>query len=145
MSLTCSHISVRQDQLAADMYSFFSKEGDYAHYFVTVSAARSEMFEHEFMWECLQLQDYRGTDLAGQIIYFLLLLFLFNLIFPILFLQLLEAQADYHRKSLTVLESVLPAIQAQQGKICLQHIQHNSFLQSQASHVTLFISFWATS
>ncbi|MED6270565.1 hypothetical protein CHARACLAT_011661, partial [Characodon lateralis] len=50
------------DQLAADMYSFFSKEGDYAHYFVT----------------------------------------------------LLEAQADYHRKSLTVLESVLPTIQAQQ-------------------------------
>ncbi|MEQ2199149.1 Rho GTPase-activating protein 17, partial [Xenoophorus captivus] len=27
---------------------------------------------------------------------------------------LLEAQADYHRKSLTVLESVLPTIQAQQ-------------------------------
>ena len=26
-----------QDQLAADMYSFFSKEGDYARYFVTVS------------------------------------------------------------------------------------------------------------
>lgn len=33
-----------------------------------------------------------------------------------LFLQLLEAQADYHRKSLTVLENVLPTIQAQQGK-----------------------------
>lgn len=29
--------------------------------------------------------------------------------------QLLEAQADYHRKSLSVLESVLPTIQAQQG------------------------------
>lgn len=39
MSLTYCHISVQQDQLAADMYSFFSKEGDYAHYFVTVSAA----------------------------------------------------------------------------------------------------------
>ncbi|XP_037611493.1 rho GTPase-activating protein 17a isoform X3 [Sebastes umbrosus] len=51
-----------KDQLAADMYSFFSKEGDYARYFVT----------------------------------------------------LLEAQADYHRKSLTVLECVLPTIQAQQ-------------------------------
>lgn len=33
------------------------------------------------------------------------------------FVQLLEAQADYHRKSLTVLESVLPTIQAQQGNI----------------------------
>uniref|UniRef100_A0AAQ5YPM3 Rho GTPase activating protein 17a n=1 Tax=Amphiprion ocellaris TaxID=80972 RepID=A0AAQ5YPM3_AMPOC len=31
-----------------------------------------------------------------------------------LFFTLLEAQADYHRKSLTVLESVLPTIQAQQ-------------------------------
>uniref|UniRef100_A0A8K9X528 Rho GTPase-activating protein 17 n=1 Tax=Oncorhynchus mykiss TaxID=8022 RepID=A0A8K9X528_ONCMY len=51
-----------KDQLAADMYSFFSKEGDYARYYV----------------------------------------------------MLLEAQADYHRKSLTVLESVLPTIQAQQ-------------------------------
>ncbi|XP_061565103.1 rho GTPase-activating protein 17a isoform X4 [Cololabis saira] len=55
-------VELCKDQLAADMYSFFSKEGDYAHYFIT----------------------------------------------------LLEAQADYHRKSLTVLESVLPAIQAQQ-------------------------------
>ncbi|KAM3859740.1 rho GTPase-activating protein 17a [Diretmus argenteus] len=51
-----------KDQLAADMYNFFSKEGDYACYYV----------------------------------------------------MLLEAQADYHRKSLTVLENVLPAIQAQQ-------------------------------
>ncbi|XP_041829512.1 rho GTPase-activating protein 17a isoform X2 [Melanotaenia boesemani] len=55
-------VELCKDQLAADMYSFFSKEGDYAHYFIT----------------------------------------------------LLEAQADYHRKSLTVLESVLPTIQAQQ-------------------------------
>ncbi|XP_071250234.1 rho GTPase-activating protein 17-like isoform X6 [Salvelinus alpinus] len=51
-----------KDQLAADMYNFFSKEGDYACYYV----------------------------------------------------MLLEAQADYHRKSLIVLESVLPTIQAQQ-------------------------------
>ncbi|KAM6897567.1 rho GTPase-activating protein 17a [Xenentodon cancila] len=55
-------VELCKDQLAADMYSFFSKEGDYAHYFIT----------------------------------------------------LLQAQADYHRKSLTVLECVLPAIQAQQ-------------------------------
>ncbi|KAM9774023.1 rho GTPase-activating protein 17a isoform 6-T6 [Syngnathus typhle] len=55
-------MEVCKDQLAADMYSFFSKEGDYACYFVT----------------------------------------------------LLEAQAEYHRKSLTLLESVLPTIQAQQ-------------------------------
>uniref|UniRef100_A0A3Q3L4W2 Rho GTPase-activating protein 17 n=1 Tax=Mastacembelus armatus TaxID=205130 RepID=A0A3Q3L4W2_9TELE len=55
-------VELCKDQLAADMYSFFSKEGDYARYFVT----------------------------------------------------LLEAQADYHRKSLTVLESVLPTIRDQQ-------------------------------
>ncbi|XP_023261445.1 rho GTPase-activating protein 17-like isoform X4 [Seriola lalandi dorsalis] len=55
-------VELCKDQLAADMYSFFSKEGDYACFFVT----------------------------------------------------LLEAQADYHRKSLTLLESVLPTIQAQQ-------------------------------
>lgn len=51
-----------KDQLSADMYNFFSKEADYARYYV----------------------------------------------------MLLEAQADYHRKSLTLLESVLPNIQAQQ-------------------------------
>uniref|UniRef100_A0A8B9KEM9 Rho GTPase-activating protein 17 n=1 Tax=Astyanax mexicanus TaxID=7994 RepID=A0A8B9KEM9_ASTMX len=51
-----------KDQLSADMYNFFSKEGDYARYYV----------------------------------------------------MLLEAQADYHRKSLSVLESVLPTVQAQQ-------------------------------
>uniref|UniRef100_A0A8C1Y0I7 Rho GTPase activating protein 17a n=1 Tax=Cyprinus carpio TaxID=7962 RepID=A0A8C1Y0I7_CYPCA len=53
-----------KDQLSADMYNFFSKEADYARYYV----------------------------------------------------MLLEAQADYHRKSLTLLESVLPTIQAQQGE-----------------------------
>ncbi|XP_031604761.1 rho GTPase-activating protein 17a isoform X7 [Oreochromis aureus] len=62
MDEAMNKVELCKDQLAADMYSFFSKEGDYAHYFVT----------------------------------------------------LLEAQADYHRKSLTVLESVLPTIQAQQ-------------------------------
>ncbi|NXN95439.1 RHG17 protein, partial [Rhinopomastus cyanomelas] len=53
-----------KDQLAADMYSFMSKEGDYARCFVT----------------------------------------------------LLEAQADYHRKALAVIEKVLPEIQAHQDK-----------------------------
>ncbi|KAG7258380.1 hypothetical protein CRUP_027352 [Coryphaenoides rupestris] len=55
-------VELCKDQLAADMYNFFSREGDYACYYV----------------------------------------------------MLLEAQADYHRKSLTVLENVLPTIQAQQ-------------------------------
>uniref|UniRef100_A0A8C9F2C7 Rho GTPase-activating protein 17 n=1 Tax=Pavo cristatus TaxID=9049 RepID=A0A8C9F2C7_PAVCR len=53
-----------KDQLAADMYSFVSKEGEYAKFFV----------------------------------------------------MLLEAQADYHRKALTVIEKVLPEIQAHQDK-----------------------------
>ncbi|XP_071617543.1 rho GTPase-activating protein 17 isoform X6 [Heliangelus exortis] len=53
-----------KDQLAADMYSFVSKEGEYAKCFV----------------------------------------------------MLLEAQADYHRKALAVIEKVLPEIQAHQDK-----------------------------
>ncbi|XP_032929687.1 rho GTPase-activating protein 17 isoform X5 [Catharus ustulatus] len=53
-----------KDQLAADMYSFVSKEGEYARCFV----------------------------------------------------MLLEAQADYHRKALAVIEKVLPEIQAHQDK-----------------------------
>uniref|UniRef100_W5MDL6 Rho GTPase-activating protein 17 n=1 Tax=Lepisosteus oculatus TaxID=7918 RepID=W5MDL6_LEPOC len=55
-------VELCKDQLAADMYNFSSKEGDYARYFVA----------------------------------------------------LLEAQADYHMRSLAVLESFLPTIHAQQ-------------------------------
>ncbi|XP_067390437.1 rho GTPase-activating protein 17 isoform X6 [Emydura macquarii macquarii] len=57
-------VDLCKDQLAADMYNFVSKEGEYARFFVT----------------------------------------------------LLEAQADYHRKALAVLEKVLPEIQAHQDK-----------------------------
>ncbi|XP_053196734.1 rho GTPase-activating protein 17a isoform X2 [Scomber japonicus] len=62
MDEAMNKVELCKDQLSADMYSFFSKEGEYARYFVT----------------------------------------------------LLEAQADYHRKSLTLLEGVLPTIQTQQ-------------------------------
>ncbi|XP_063046717.1 rho GTPase-activating protein 17b isoform X2 [Engraulis encrasicolus] len=55
-------VEICKDQLAADMYNFFSKEGDYARYYV----------------------------------------------------MLLQAQADYHRRSLDVIEKALPNIQAQQ-------------------------------
>ncbi|XP_035253621.1 rho GTPase-activating protein 17b isoform X1 [Anguilla anguilla] len=55
-------VEICKDQLSADLYNFFSKEGEYAGYFLT----------------------------------------------------LLEAQADYHRRSLTTLESLLPNIKAQQ-------------------------------
>ncbi|XP_039696102.1 rho GTPase-activating protein 17 [Pteropus medius] len=54
-----------KDQLAADMYSFMAKEGEYGNFFVT----------------------------------------------------LLEAQADYHRKALAVLEKALPEMQAHQGNV----------------------------
>ncbi|XP_074202278.1 rho GTPase-activating protein 17 isoform X4 [Camelus bactrianus] len=53
-----------KDQLAADMYNFMAKEGEYGQFFVT----------------------------------------------------LLEAQADYHRKALAVLEKALPELQAHQDK-----------------------------
>ncbi|KAI1883939.1 hypothetical protein AGOR_G00221240 [Albula goreensis] len=55
-------VEMCKDQLAADLYNFSSKEGEYACYYV----------------------------------------------------MLLEAQADYHRRSLSALENLLPAIKAQQ-------------------------------
>ncbi|KAL2101103.1 hypothetical protein ACEWY4_002864 [Coilia grayii] len=76
-------VEICKDQLAADMYSFFSKEGDYARYYV----------------------------------------------------MLLEAQADYHRRSLAVIEHVLPHIQSQQdswmeqpafGSPLEDHLKRNS-------------------
>ncbi|KAI2666568.1 Rho GTPase-activating protein 17 [Labeo rohita] len=57
-------MEICKDQVAADMYNFYSKEGDYARYYVL----------------------------------------------------LLEAQAEYHRKALASIESVLPTIQSQQDK-----------------------------
>ncbi|KAM8951661.1 rho GTPase-activating protein 17 isoform 6-T8 [Lycaon pictus] len=57
-------VELCKDQLAADMYSFMSKEGEYGKFFVT----------------------------------------------------LLEAQADYHRKALAVLEKALPEMRAHQDK-----------------------------
>ncbi|KAM5227982.1 rho GTPase-activating protein 17 isoform 2-T2 [Ctenodactylus gundi] len=57
-----------KDQLAADMYNFMAKEGEYSKFFVTVCS------------------------------------------------QLLEAQADYHRKALAVLEKALPEMRAHQEK-----------------------------
>ncbi|XP_017349097.1 rho GTPase-activating protein 17b isoform X1 [Ictalurus punctatus] len=55
-------VEICKDQLAADMYNFSSKEGEYARYYV----------------------------------------------------MLLEAQAEYHRRSLASIESVLPAIRSQE-------------------------------
>ncbi|KAF4092780.1 hypothetical protein AMELA_G00024350 [Ameiurus melas] len=55
-------VEICKDQLAADMYNFSSKEGEYARYYV----------------------------------------------------MLLEAQAEYHRRSLASIESVLPAIRTQE-------------------------------
>lgn len=49
-----------------------------------------------------------------------------------LFLQLLEAQADYHRKSLTVLENVLPTVQAQQGNITCDRARRRCKKKSRA-------------
>ncbi|XP_063790809.1 rho GTPase-activating protein 17 isoform X2 [Pseudophryne corroboree] len=64
MDEAANKVELCKDQLAADMYNFVSKEGEYGQYFV----------------------------------------------------MLLEAQAEYHRKALAVLEKALPEIQAQQDK-----------------------------
>ncbi|XP_016121988.1 rho GTPase-activating protein 17-like [Sinocyclocheilus grahami] len=62
-------MEICKDQLAADMYNFSSKEGEYACYYVL----------------------------------------------------LVEAQAEYHRRALASIESVLPSIQSQQGVIVSLH------------------------
>uniref|UniRef100_A0A3Q1GDB3 Rho GTPase-activating protein 17 n=1 Tax=Acanthochromis polyacanthus TaxID=80966 RepID=A0A3Q1GDB3_9TELE len=62
MDEALNKVEICKDQLSADMYSFSSKEGEYARYYV----------------------------------------------------MLLEAQADYHRKSLAALEAAIPTIQIQQ-------------------------------
>ncbi|XP_031727939.1 rho GTPase-activating protein 17b isoform X3 [Anarrhichthys ocellatus] len=62
MDEALNKVEICKDQLSADLYSFASKEGDYARYYVL----------------------------------------------------LLEAQADYHRKSLAALEAAIPTIQLQQ-------------------------------
>lgn len=72
---------------------------------------------------CGNIHSCRGAavekqSVAAIFIYFAVIFELSDLSPPcVFFVQLLEAQADYHRKSLIVLESVLPTIQAQQGKI----------------------------
>uniref|UniRef100_A0AAQ4R091 Rho GTPase-activating protein 17 n=1 Tax=Gasterosteus aculeatus aculeatus TaxID=481459 RepID=A0AAQ4R091_GASAC len=42
MDEAMNKVELCKDQLAADMYSFFSREGDYARYFVTVSTAPAD-------------------------------------------------------------------------------------------------------
>lgn len=124
MSLNLS-VFPPQDQLAADMYSFFSKEGDYARFFVTVSPKKRKkpcVCICGNVHSCSAVTGGNAGLGPGIFIYFSVMCFSLLVFFCSspslpsgLFLQLLEAQADYHRKSLTLLESVLPTIQAQQG------------------------------
>lgn len=142
----CSNIqppvSSCQDQLAADMYNFFSKEGDYARYFVTVSTLCREKqtcFRGN-VHSCGGSRGKKKTACVSHFIHFAIISFkcLSDWTLPsfpplsphiislcgFLFLQLLEAQADYHKKSLTVLENVLPTVQAQQGNITCDQARH---------------------
>ena len=89
-----------QDQLSADMYNFVAKEVDYANYFQTVSATRP----HGTPW----LPSPAVGVTAGAVC-------------PP---QLIEVQAEYHRKSLALLQNVLPQIKAQQGK-CLRGLSRS--------------------
>lgn len=88
-----------QDQLSTDLYSFASKEGDYARYFLTVSSADRTALQMWVVCMC-PLHGPLRRDEPG---------FIFGN-------QLLEAQADYHRRSLAALEAALPTIQLQQGE-----------------------------
>lgn len=44
--------------------------------------------------------------------------------------QLLEAQADYHRRSLAALEAAIPTIQMQQGEQQDRHVSPTCLLRS---------------
>lgn len=74
------------------MYNFVAKEVDYANYFQTVSATHPH-----------------GTPLSPSPAAAVTA----SAVSPS---QLIEVQAEYHRKSLALLQNVLPQIKAQQGK-----------------------------
>lgn len=90
------------------MYNFVAKEIDYANYFQTVSTRKDELFLYSLsssstpaLCKLCQLQSVNSCQL--------LLILSFS--------QLIEVQAEYHRKSLALLQNVLPQIKAQQGKL----------------------------
>lgn len=56
------------------MYSFFSKEGDYARYFVTVSTA-CQQAKRVFVGMFTAAQELGNTDLASHFIYFAVMFF----------------------------------------------------------------------
>ena len=96
--------SLFQDQLSADMYSFVAKEIDYANYFQTVSVVKDRKYG-----------VIRGAFNERVSMFSLL--------------QLIETQAEYHRKSLDILHSILPQIKAHQGQcvsvcVCMHKMSH---------------------
>lgn len=98
--LCFKHFVLHQDQLSADMYSFVAKEIDYASYFQTVSA------------RSLQTGRRRQNIVVCPC-------WTLPLTAVLLSRQLIEVQAEYHRKSLELLQSVLPQIKAHQGEFFL--------------------------
>ncbi|NXK69237.1 RHG44 protein, partial [Sylvietta virens] len=88
MEEAANRVEICRDQLSADMYNFVAKEVDYANYFQTVSASQAR--------GC-GCPRQRGDGGAVS---------------P----QLIEVQAEYHRKSLALLQNFLPQIKAQQGE-----------------------------
>ncbi|NXC90369.1 RHG44 protein, partial [Cercotrichas coryphoeus] len=86
MEEAANRVEICRDQLSADMYNFVAKEVDYANYFQTVSVT------HPQGYPCpRQCCDPCAVPS-----------------------QLIEVQAEYHRKSLALLQNFLPQIKAQQ-------------------------------
>lgn len=85
------------------MYNFVAKEIDYANYFHTVSKL--------YLMFVFYLHLFLQLSNNIPVIYHTLL----NIV-SFFCLQLIETQAEYHRKSLEILHSVLPQIKAQQGE-----------------------------
>lgn len=78
------------------MYSFVAKEIDYASYFQTVRTGAPGP------------KDEKPSGFFLSLLSFCLG-------------QLIEVQAEYHRKSLELLQSILPQIKAHQGEFCSLH------------------------
>ncbi|XP_074778307.1 rho GTPase-activating protein 44 isoform X1 [Athene noctua] len=90
MEEAANRVEICRDQLSADMYNFVAKEVDYANYFQTVSATHP----HGTPRSPAPAIGVTAGAVSPP--------------------QLIEVQAEYHRKSLALLQNVLPQIKAQQ-------------------------------
>ncbi|KAJ1071330.1 hypothetical protein K5549_001622 [Capra hircus] len=123
MEEAANRVEICRDQLSADMYSFVAKEIDYANYFQTRLRGRMPVIADG--WRRGHSTPMVWQPMPSILRQRLMLL----LVFP----QLIEVQAEYHRKSLTLLQAVLPQIKAQQEA----WVEKPSFGKPLEEHLTI--------